>query len=58
VKGLEDHIEQNRTEMLFKTEQKTTPIGELDGHELTTLEQLQEIKINLSLILYYLHVFF
>jgi len=44
VKELEDHIEQNRTEILLKTEQKTTPIGELDGHELTTLEQLQEVK--------------
>ncbi|EFN62950.1 Laminin-like protein epi-1 [Camponotus floridanus] len=48
VKELEDHIEQNRTEILLKTEQETTSIGELDGHELATLEQLQEEKARLS----------
>ncbi|XP_072744778.1 uncharacterized protein [Anoplolepis gracilipes] len=46
VKELEDHVEQNRTEILLKTAQK--PIGELDGHELATLEQLQEEKARLS----------
>lgn len=42
MKELEDHVEQNRTEILLKTAQK--PIGELDDHELATLEQLQEVK--------------
>ncbi|KMQ89599.1 ribosome-binding protein 1, partial [Lasius niger] len=48
VKELEDHAEQNRAEILLKTAEKTTPFGELDGHELATLEQLQEEKARLS----------
>lgn len=48
VKELEDHVEQNRSEILLKTAQKTTPIEELDGHEIATLEQLQEEKARLS----------
>ncbi|KAM0733263.1 Ribosome-binding protein 1 [Formica fusca] len=48
VKELEDHVEQNRSEILLKTAQKTTSIEELDGHEMATLEQLQEEKARLS----------
>lgn len=42
MKELEDYVEQNRAEILLKTAQK--PVAELDGHELATLEQLQEVK--------------
>ncbi|XP_070154294.1 kinectin isoform X2 [Polyergus mexicanus] len=45
VKELENHVEQNRSEILLKTVQKITPI---DGHEMATLEQLQEEKARLS----------
>jgi len=44
VKELEDHAEQNRAEILFKTAQRNTSFGELEGNKLTTLEQLQEVK--------------
>ncbi|KAL6264526.1 hypothetical protein P5V15_004633 [Pogonomyrmex californicus] len=47
VKELEDHVEQNCTGTLFKT-QRPTSCGELDGNELVSLEQLQEEKARLS----------
>lgn len=53
---MEDHAEQNRAEILLKTAEKTTPFGELDGHELATLEQLQEVKDKFITIVL-LHVF-
>ncbi|XP_050465215.1 kinectin isoform X2 [Cataglyphis hispanica] len=48
MKELDDRAEQNRAEILLKTAQKPTPIKELDGHEMATLEQLQEEKTRLS----------
>lgn len=57
MKELEDHVEQNRSEILLKNAQKTTPIEELDGHEMATLEQLQEVQDKfIANVL--LHVFF
>ncbi|XP_029171849.1 kinectin isoform X2 [Nylanderia fulva] len=47
VRETEDHAEQNRVEKLLKTAEKGT-LGELDSHELATLEQLQEEKARLS----------
>ncbi|XP_011636853.1 kinectin-like isoform X3 [Pogonomyrmex barbatus] len=47
VKELEDHVEQNCTGTLFKT-QRPTSCGELDDNELVSLEQLQEEKARLS----------
>jgi len=51
---LEDHAEQTRTGILLKSAQKTTSCGELDGNELVTLEQLQEVDltVDISLINY------
>lgn len=56
MKELDDCAEQNRAEILLKTAQKPTPIKELDGHEMATLEQLQEVK-NKFIINALLHVF-
>lgn len=52
MKELEDHAEQNRTEILLKTAQKATSCGELDGKELVTLEQLQEVDLTVNIILH------
>jgi len=64
VKELEDRIEQNRTGTLLKAAQRAC--GELDGNELVTLEQLQEVDfiadilhflLIINSILEYIHVY-
>lgn len=54
MKELEDPIEQNRTGTLLKATQKATSCGELDGNELVTLEQLQEVDLTADIILHLL----
>jgi len=53
VKELEDHAEQTRTGILLKSTQRATSCGELDGNELVTLEQLQEVDLTVDIILYF-----
>lgn len=48
VKELEDRTEQNRTEILLKTAQTNTSLGEVEGNKITTLEQLQEVEDHIA----------
>lgn len=43
VKELED-----RTEILLKTAQTNTSLGEVEGNKITTLEQLQEVEDHIA----------
>lgn len=57
MKELEDRAEQNRADILLKTAQKNTSFGELEGNKLTTLEQLQEVKYLIAVIIFISYMF-